>query len=343
MDFSRYITFTYDDFLNDDFFVGHIVNPSADKTKFWELYLEHHPEKKSAITAARQFIIAYRKQDVHTNEVHTDRVWEKITRTIQMEAQPAKKNFKLYSFLRIAAVLFIATSLGLGYWWTQKDIEITTAFGEIKTVVLPDHSTLILNGNSSVTYARNWDGIKREVWIKGEGFFKVQHLNRDTLHILQNEKFVVHTDELDIEVLGTSFNVRNRHHQSKVGLLTGKIKISYAGDVKKQRPSLIMAPGDYAVQHADQQVKVKKLTNPELLITWTKHQLVFKDATLEEIAQTLQDDFGYKVELDQSISAKQKIEGEINVTTVDELLGIISNTLHIDITKNDKTIKITPQ
>lgn len=338
MDFYRYTNFKYDDFLNDDYFVAHIAEPSPEKTEFWELYTAQHPAQLADLTSARSFILAYRKQDVFVNADRRDLVFEKITQTVGHRQRPVKRILINHTFLRIAAVLALVTSIGIGCWYMNRDLVVTTAFGEIKTVILPDHSTVTLNGNSSVSYARNWNGEKREISIKGEGFFQVKHINKDTSDIKANEKFVVHADDLDIEVLGTSFNVNNRRNETKVGLITGKIKISYADQLEP----LIMAPGDYVEHQMKKAVKRVRLSDPGKLTVWTRRQLVFKDATLDEITRRLQDEQGYHIEFDQSISGQTRIEGEINVNTVDELLDILSNTLHVKISREDKNIKITP-
>lgn len=343
MDLSKYTSFEYEDFLNDDDFIEYVIRPNLESTLFWDYLIASYPEKADVIAMAKQFILTYRKQDVFSNEARKALVWDRINHTIHQESKTDKTSLHLSAIIRIAAVMFLVSSFGL-YWFTIRDIHVSTDYGEIKTIMLPDHSSVTLNGNSTISYARNWNGKQREVWIDGEGFFKVQHINIDTLHILNNQKFVVHTNALDVEVLGTTFNIKNRRDETKVGLLTGKIKIIYSDDLQQQDlHSLIMKPGDYVERMVDKQAKRKKLIDPKLLTVWINHQLIFKDATLQTITQTLEDDLGYKIVLDPQISNQLKIEGEINVDSVDDLLQILTNTLNIKITKENKNIMIVPR
>jgi ferric-dicitrate binding protein FerR (iron transport regulator) len=92
-----------------------------------------------------------------------------------------------------------------------------------------------------------------------------------------------------------------------------------------------MLPGDY-IEYADNQlVLAKKLDKPEKIKRWTQTQLAFTDATLEEIIETLQDNYGYVIKVKEQSLRKLKIEGDINVTNVEELLTVITTTLNVKI------------
>lgn len=339
MDFSTYKNFTEADFLNDEYFISHIIHPSSASISFWDLFVIEHPEKTLIVADAIKLVRAYRLQDRHDNELRQDAVWERINSTLQKQPVGQKYTFKLYPLLRIAAMLALICGLGGSYWYFIAQKTITTTFGEIKTVMLPDHSTVTLNGNSSISYAQNWNKGPREIWIKGEALFKVKHINRDTLHILDHQRFIVHTNDLDIEVLGTTFNVKSRHEQTKVGLINGRIRLDFTAINKSS--SLIMERGDYIEHAAKKSITRKKLVNPAKLSEWVNHQLFFKSATLKEITQTLEDELGYQVKVENQAMLSLKIDGEIDVSSVKELIEIISNTLHVSIQQKNNTIIIT--
>ena len=67
--------------------------------------------------------------------------------------------------------------------------------------MLPDGSTVWLNAGSSLEYINNFDGKTREVRLKGEGYFDIVKK--------EGKPFIVHTDGIDIRVLGTTFNVKS--------------------------------------------------------------------------------------------------------------------------------------
>lgn len=343
MDIANYSTYTLQNFLDDDDFLHFVINPSQSDTNFWHSVKTFYPNQKENIDEASKIILAYRKQDVFTNEANQQKVWDRIETTLQEQGTVKQKVFHLNRFLRIAATILLVSSVGIAYWLVKYNskTEITTAFGELRTVTLPDNSVVVLNGNSKLSYSGNWDKNSREVWITGEGFFKVKHINQDPRHIKTTERFIVHCNDVNIEVLGTSFNVRNRHNKTNVGLVTGKIRLEYLDRASTQKHLLIMKPGDYIEYAQKHVVAQKKLAVPEKLTEWTNHQLLFNNSTLAQISEVMTDDYGYHVDFASPQLANLKIEGEISVSNIDELVETITTTLPVKITQTDKNITIT--
>ncbi|WP_316831556.1 FecR family protein [Pedobacter aquatilis] len=337
MDFSKYISYSFEDFLNDDAFLQFVIEQKPDDLNTWNKFKLDYPQRRKIAEAAFTTITTYRNQDSFYNETAQSRVFARIESSVSNQ-QPTAKLFRLPVYLKIAAavaVIFFTVFIYNNFY--KKETE-QTDFGKIRTIILPDGSEVILNGNSQISYAKNFGKGTREVWITGEALFKVKHINIDTNNIKSEEKFIVHSSDLNIEVLGTTFNVRNRHEKTSVGLLSGKIRIDYK-DVSKSKKQFIMAPGDF-VKHAEGTNLIhQKLQDPERLTAWVSHQLVFKNATLAEMSQVLEDDLGYKVAIDDEL-AKLKIEGEINVNDVNDLLRILKTTLHLNIQTQNKNITI---
>jgi ferric-dicitrate binding protein FerR (iron transport regulator) len=200
-----------------------------------------------------------------------------------------------------------------------------------------------LNGNSTLYYNDNWtDGTLREVWLEGEAFFNVKHINKDTLNIRVGERFLVHGRDVEIEVLGTSFNVRDQADKTDVTLITGKVKVVLASLSKDTVADVIMLPGDYA-EFADQNlITKKKIEKPQQSTAWINQDFVFTDALLKEIVRTLVQHHGYIVDVKDNKLLNLKIEGEINVSSIPELLATVSATLDLDVEqKSEKHIVLS--
>lgn len=339
MDFSKFINYKLEDFLNDDTFVAFVIKQDENELIFWDTFKEQHPSRKKVAEAAFQTILTYRRQKTFYNENAQAAIFNRISETIATQKIPAKV-FKLSWFVKVAAVFAILFLSAVVYFNFYNKETQKTDFGKVKTIVLPDGSTVTLNGNSKITYAKSFGAGPREVWITGEALFDVKHLNIDTTNITPAERFIVHCSDMNIEVLGTSFNVKDRRDKISVGLLSGKIRISYKDVIEKENKLLVMAPGDFVKYKEGQNPSREKIQDPEILTAWVNHQLIFKNATIEEMAQVLEDDFGYEVKLQNPEQKKLRIEGEINVGRVNDLLRILSNTLHINIKTQNKTITI---
>ena len=103
-----------------------------------------------------------------------------------------------------------------GNWMLNRNLNVTheTIAGETRLIYLPDSSSVVLNGNSSVTFDENWK--EREVTLKGSGF----------LQVTPGEKFTVISSNERVDVLGTSFEFIGTEYISKVGCYTGKVKVT---------------------------------------------------------------------------------------------------------------------
>lgn len=337
---DRYITYTLQDFLDDDTFVKWATGAVADHddaARFWKAFPAEYPANAENFRQALQFIQAYRTQDLATGQSRKAQLWSRITASI--EEQPAatiKGKVKwLRPWMKIAASLLLILATGiLALQLVNRKQKVATDYGEKRTITLPDHSVVILNANSSLHYPGKWDtAAPREVWIEGEAFFDVAHINKDTQHVSPHERFIVHSDGITIEVLGTSFNVKNRRGKTNIGLVTGKIKVEHSG-ANSDRPAIVMLPGDYVEYGGESLLRNQKLERPEKLKDWTKKEIIFTNAALEEIIETLQDNYGYTVETNNQHIRQLKIEGEINVANVDELLTVISTTLNVKVDKS---------
>jgi len=338
MDFSGFTDYTFEDFLNDDVFLAFVVEQNASDVLAWEKFKAAHPFKSKVAVAAFETISTYRQQKVFSNEEAQQSLFEKISGSITA-GEPKIKKLSFLPFFRVAAVFAVVVLSAVFYFKLWNKDAVKTDYGMIKTITLPDGSEVTLNGNSKISYAADFGDGPREVWIDGEALFKVKHLNIDTNQIQPAEKFVVHCGDMNIEVLGTTFNVKSRHEKTSVGLLTGKIRVDYDGD-DKNRKQFVMKPGDLIKYAGESKLIHQKIVNPKHLTAWINRQLVFQNASLEEMIEVLQDDLGYEVVLNDRKLNELSVEGEINVGSVKELLQILSTTLHLNIKTNNKKITI---
>jgi len=334
MNHSKYLQYQLQDFLDDDFFVQWVINPDNESNSFWQSFIDSYPDKNDLVKKASLVIHAYREQDFVANEDQKDKVWQRIQGSVT--DAPRRKIFRLPVFAKVAAAVLIVavTSFILIYKYNSagnRPIVYTTGFGERKTITLPDESQVTLNANSVITYNPHpEENTPREVWIQGEAYFAVKHINKDTSKIAPGDRFIVHCGDINIEVLGTTFNVKARRGKTDVALITGKIRIDYKDESRRSK-TMVMAPGDYVEYNAKKIVATKKLAKPEQVRAWTSNEISFTDASLGEITETLQDRFGYTVNTDDTTLLKLKIEGEISVSDVAELLDVVTTTLNVKI------------
>jgi len=232
-----------------------------------------------------------------------------------------------WPWVRWAAAAAAIVAVGGGSWWYQqqalpKTVQYSTGYGQTRVVHLPDGTDVTLNAHSTLRHQGNWAGRgPREVWLDGEAFFSVKHLPT-------NQHFIVHTDAgFRVEVLGTRFTVYRRHEQARVMLLSGKVKIDFADQVK---PDVILRPGEL-LQTSDNQPQqaVPKAMQQHTYAVWQVDKVVFHDTPLAELATRLRDTYGVDVVVQDSTLNQRKLTGTVPTGDLDLLCETLEATFHL--------------
>jgi ferric-dicitrate binding protein FerR (iron transport regulator) len=211
-------------------------------------------------------------------------------------------------------------------------VEAVADAGQIRTLVLPDSSVVTLNAGSQLTYKANMQHDSyREVWLDGEAFFDVKHLWKKNLP----QRFIVHTGDMDIEVIGTTFNVKKVGGYTNVSLNTGRIRI---GLKDEPNSTIELLPGDFVRYSSREKHIVKKQVKPELFTVWKEEKLSLDNMTVTEIARLLEDAYGYTVNIQDNQLAETKLSGTLQLKDESTLLEALAFTLDIDIIKKDSVL-----
>ena len=246
---------------------------------------------------------------------------------------------------RVLAAAACLVTVAIGIWWIgtrtghPEFSEIRTGYGEIKNILLPDSSVVILNANSSMRIPQQWtESGGRQVWLEGEAYFQVQKQPSTV------RKFVVHTKQVDVEVLGTKFNVNARRQRAVVSLEEGKVRLSMNGvvtSVLEKKAALVMRPGQVAEVDEDLQTKVNEDKAIGARSGWTRHEFHFDNTSLGEIAGMIKDTYGYDMVVEDSSMLSFPISGDLRKPELQDLLKVLQVPTHYVMRIRDKTIYVT--
>lgn len=330
-----YSHFTESEFLCDEHFQNWILRPDDANNAFWENWIKQHPEKEDMVRRTKELLQNIGFKEHWPDEEGMRLALESALASLEDERRPGLLR-RMGGLRKIAAVFAGLCVITIAvYLMTGRNIvkEYATGYGMVDTVYLPDQSMVVLNGNSKIKYDKKWTGKKaREVWLEGEAFFNVMHLNMDTTMLKPEERFLVHTNDLTVEVLGTTFNVRQRRSSTEVVLLTGKINV-----ILKNGQSTRLEPG-YALRYsasADQLSYTSRV--PENYSSWTSKKLTLINPTADNIIQYLEDNYGKKIILLDKRMGKTVVEGPIDIDNLDDALFILSLVLNVEIIREDST------
>lgn len=238
----------------------------------------------------------------------------------------------------IAASLLLLAAVAITQFWGNSIKSIThhTEFGETRTIVLPDSSRVVLNGNSTLRYPSTFEGDStREVWLEGEAFFDVE---RKAAQNQRLSRFIVHAGQVQVEVLGTEFNVNDRRNRTQVVLHEGKVKIH-----RKQAEDLTLNPGDLVELSGEKNDLVHKTVNSEDYFSWTESEWVFDNSPLSDIAEKLHDINGLEVEFTDESLKSLAFTGRSSSQDMDLLIEILERSFEIRVARSGNRLTISPR
>ena len=139
-------------------------------------------------------------------------------------------------------------------------------------LTLSDGSTIWLNSESRLTYPTVFTGETREVMLKGEAYFDIE---KDSIH-----PFIVHSDKMDVRVLGTLFNMRAYPNEEQSTTL-----VSGAVELKSGNQKVHLRPGEQG-KLSNNQLEVHQV-HVGNFIAWKNGEFNFKGCRLEDIFNEL--------------------------------------------------------
>jgi ferric-dicitrate binding protein FerR (iron transport regulator) len=343
-----YSTYTAEDFIADESFQAFVFNTDTEHVAYWQTWIARHPEKEYLVDQAIEILKVFKTSQKKPSGVDKQLELEKLlqkTRPQQFvvyhNPDSGRKHWNFAS--RIAAAFIGILLIAAGYFIMNDYLQTTrlsTHYGETKQITLPDGSTVVLNANSKIRYASHWDNKEREVWLEGEAFFSVRKKNSTpaTAASTTPVKFIVHTHDLDVEVLGTEFTVSKRNIATQVTLNSGKIKLGL--HTKKEIEPILMQPGEQVVFSSEKEQLLQTRVKPELYSSWARQVWILENTPLSRVAQMIEETFGMDVIIeDKEGIAQEKMTGVVPTKNIDELLEGMSTIYQLNITRKGDTIK----
>lgn len=300
--------------------------------------LQKYQQKTIRPDEREELMDALRKGTFEQYEPWMDEVWQQLSAEGKAHPEAARRVYaRLQSelfqrptaqwqrvpWLKVAAALLLAVGIAyyfVGYRSSQR--QIATGPNETRTLVLPDASVVTLNEDSELRYTATWDEEHpREVWLTGEAYFLVQHTDTD-------QKFIVYTNEVAVEVLGTEFNVHSRDEHPEVTLTSGSVQLTTLHQDTEDR--ITMVPGEQVVLTEARRFRKTK-TNAEVYTAWRQQELLLDNTPLSRVAELLHRQHGVTVVIQDSTLNDVTITGTYPNRNIDEVVAILADLLEADV------------
>ena len=185
--------------------------------------------------------------------------------------------------------------------------------GKQGLLVLADGTRITINGGSELLYPEKFEGKERLVYLKeGEAYFEIA---KDVQH-----PFTVKTSQLNVRVLGTSFSVRDYsdEQQAFISVNSGKVALD----------TLELMAGTGSIIDKRTGTYIKQYVDTAATTAWTRNELIFQDAHLQQVLQVLQHRYAVHFELKDSLLLKHRFTATFrnkSIQAIMEQLQLMSN------------------
>ncbi|RYU97038.1 FecR family protein [Emticicia agri] len=205
------------------------------------------------------------------------------------------------------------------------DIEVKNTSTSDSEIKLEDGTVVRLKKNSSISYPKHFGKYTRNVYLKGEAFFKVK---RDP-----NAPFIVHTGDLVTEVLGTSFNVKSYENSKaiEVSVTSGRVSVyELTEKASDKKNGVILTPNQKVVfDKSSKKITPGIVANPVALSNAvTKIDFVFEDTPLPVVLQKLKDVYGIEIIMENQDLNQCAITADLNDLPLFTQLELICRTVN---------------
>lgn len=214
---------------------------------------------------------------------------------------------------------------------------IRVPYGKTFRIVLSDGTAVDLNAGTSVTFPVNFieSEPNRNVTMVGEAFFDV---TKDVKH-----PFVVHTDEMDVKVLGTAFNVSNYPESKTSDVVLVRGAVTLTGKYDKESSifnSVNLSPGEKGSFHKENRQMEKQKVISGIYTAWIKGELVFRDTSFENILIMLERKFNVKIINHNKEIAKEVFDASFKEDKIEVILNYFKSTYGITYIRDKNNIII---
>ena len=197
--------------------------------------------------------------------------------------------------------------------------------GEYK-LVLADGSRVTLNAESTIHYPSRFEGEERRIEFSGEAFFEIVS---DAEH-----PFVVSSEGMRVEVMGTSFNLTSYpEEQQRMTLVSGRVGVTCDQQTRALRP------GEQLIRDGEQ-VQVRSV-NIYPYISWKSQRFIFEDELLEEVLRKLERWYDVRVVIRDPSVKKIRYTGNLpKYENIDNVLSLLELAARVNFDLEGRTLVV---
>jgi transmembrane sensor len=211
---------------------------------------------------------------------------------------------------------------------TEYDFEVKNTSARPKSLVLEDGSEVVLQPGSSISYPDHLGSKQRLVYLEGEAFFNVK---RNTAR-----PFIVSTENLATQVLGTSFNVKSYDNSGsvEVRVVSGRVSVYeiLKNDKEAKRNGVILTPNQKIVfDKKSRKMELGIVKNPAVVKPVASRQIFeFSETPVADIFALLETTYEIDIIVEDDVFRNCLFTGDLNDLTMYSQLDLICKTVNAE-------------
>jgi len=212
---------------------------------------------------------------------------------------------------------------------------VIVPYGKRTYVTLSEGTKVWLNSGSKFTYPVAFTGDKREVHLVGEAIFDVTHDKKKPFYVI--------TDDYDIKVLGTVFNVSSYEDDTytSTALAQGSVEIKYDTNSIFGKSRIKIKPGTLAVYNNQNKTIRSSTVDVSKYMSWRDGKFIFKKQRLDNIVKKLSRYYNISIKIENERLKAETFSGHLDLKeNINKVLEIISETTDLKFEKEKGRVVI---
>jgi transmembrane sensor len=249
-----------------------------------------------------------------------EQIWMEMERKME-SSTPTTVRVMFSPWMRIAIAAVFILLVGFSVFMQLYKKTITVPSGQHNNIYLPDHSSVEMNAQSTISYKPLLYKFSRNVKFEGEAFFEVQ----------KGRKFEVISNHGKTDVLGTSFNVYSRNNNYEVTCVTGNVKVMETRNSK----TVILQPGQKAIVNLEGMLVVQSDLNVNQALSWLDNKLNFTSVPLKKVFEEIGRQYGVRINIPENLDSIYTGTFYIDAP-VEQTLDLVCKPFHLTYTLKSK-------
>lgn len=337
-------------------------NATSEENRKVEQWMHRDPENNNLVLEIKEIWDLTPEEEF---DVNVQAAWKRFQsrkanrRDVYESGQKFKPQHKtprtIYHVFRAAAFILVAVVAGFFFqhistlqseaelaadrsqFYTLE--ELATDRGEKARVTFSDGTEVTLNSSSSIRFPQEFHGSTREVYLEGEAYFKVTSE--------YGQPFIVHANGVNVEVLGTEFNVRGWSEDRNVDVIVreGRVSVSPADQTAQsagEQTELILTGGFYTrVERGKNPLPARKIDVTNRLL-WMSGGMHFDNVRFGQVVTDLERRFNVEISVTDQDLLEVPYTGTFQYAELDEVLSVIAVSIGLDYERDGLNVEFNP-